>query len=63
VSVVDRVLGSVKDLIVMREQLDRLAEDVSGANTEIRDHEKRLIRIETIIEMSGKAARRRLPNV
>jgi len=62
VSVLERVLGSVKDLIVMRDELDRLTLDISSTRTEVRDHEKRLIRIETMIEMTGRDTRRRLPN-
>lgn len=61
-SVLERVLGSVKDLIVMRDELDRLTLDISSTRTEVRDHEKRLIRIETMIEMTGRDTRRRLPN-
>ncbi len=51
-SVVDRILSGLRDLIVMREELARTSESVRGLAADVRDHERRLIRIETMIEMS-----------
>jgi len=52
VSVVDRILTGLRDLIVMREELARTSEGVRSLASDVRDHERRLIRIETMIEMS-----------
>ena len=35
--------------------LDKVADDVKQDGRDLLDHERRLIRIETIIEMSGRA--------
>ena len=55
-SVVDRILDGIRDLIVMREELARTGETVRSLASDVRDHERRLIRIETMIEMSGRSA-------
>ena len=61
-SVLDRVRGSVKELVVMRSELDRMAADLATTRSDVRSHEDRLIRIETMIEMGGRPApQRRLP--
>lgn len=61
-SVFDRVLTGVKDVLLLREEVSRLARDQIELKTAVVDHEKRLIRIETMVEMSGRSSRRRLPN-
>ena len=62
-SVFDRVLTGVKDVLLIREEVSRLARDQIELKTGVLDHEKRLIRIETMVEMTGRGgARRRLPN-
>ncbi len=53
-SVVDRILSGLRDLIVMREELARIGESVRTLAAEARDHERRLIRIETLIEVAGR---------
>ncbi len=54
----------IRRIILMQDKIDRLADGVSGLSDQIMDHEKRLIRIETMIEMaqeqSGKRGPRRL---
>ncbi len=61
-SMLDRVLGSVKELVVMRSELDRMADDLAATRADVRSHESRLIRIETMIEMGGRPTpQRRLP--
>ena len=61
-SMLDRVLGSVKDLVVMRSELDRMADDLATTRAEVRTHEIRLVRIETMIEIGERPApQRRLP--
>lgn len=57
-SAFERVLDGIKDLLVMREEVTRLADGTKELGRDIRDHERRLIRIETLIEV---AERRALP--
>lgn len=61
-SVLERVLAGVKDVLLLREDVSRMSRDQIELKTDVLDHEKRLIRIETMIEMGGRAApQRRLP--
>lgn len=55
-SAFEKVLGGIKDLLVMREDVARLAEATKELGRDIRDHERRLIRIETLVEMAGRSA-------
>ena len=50
--------STLRSIIVMEEKIDRLAAAVEKMAGHIEDHEKRLIRIETLIEL---ARERRLP--
>ena len=61
-SIFDRVLTGVKDVLLLRDDVSRMYEDQREMGSEIRDHERRLIRIETIIDYTERAAARRLPD-
>ena len=43
--------------------LDRLVDDVKQDGRDLLDHERRLIRIETMIEMSGRTAQNPIPRI
>jgi len=43
---------SIRKIILMQDKLDRLAGGVVGVADQVVDHERRLIRIETMIEMA-----------
>jgi hypothetical protein len=56
-------LKALKDVVLMQERLDvmrseqkRIAEDVSGLNAYVLAVDKRVVRIETMIEMTGRQA-------
>lgn len=51
-SAFDRILESVKDVLRMNDDVQRLAEGVKDLAVEMRDHDRRLVRIETLIEVS-----------
>jgi hypothetical protein len=62
VSALGDALKALKDVVLMQERLDvmrseqkRIAEDVSGLSAYVLSVDKRVIRIETMIEMSGRA--------
>lgn len=55
-SVLDRILGAVKGVMLMQERVDTLKSDVGEVTSELRDHERRLIRLETMIEMGMRRA-------
>jgi hypothetical protein len=57
-SLFDRLLGGVKETLLMKDDLARLKEITKEMMLELRDHEARLIRIETLIEVAqGKLMR------
>ncbi len=60
-SFTERLFGGIKDLMVMRDDLRRLQVGVDRLIDKEANHENRLVRIETIIEMSMRSPQRRLP--
>jgi hypothetical protein len=57
-SLFDRLLGGVKETLLMKDDLARLKEITKEMMLDLRDHEARLIRIETLIEVAqGKPVR------
>lgn len=57
-SVFDRVLTGIKDVILIREEVNQLSEVAKVLIVDVREHDRRLIRLETLAEIDGKAARR-----
>ena len=60
-SAIGDALAALKNVVLMQERLDvlraeqvRLSEDVRGLNDYILSVDKRVVRIETMIEMSGR---------
>ena len=61
-SILDRIFGAARVVMEMRGDIDRASERIEQHTSELFDHEKRLIRIETMIEMGGaRPPPRRLP--
>jgi hypothetical protein len=61
-SAIRDALSALKNVVLMQERLDvmraeqgRISEDVRGLNDYILSVDKRVVRIETMIEMSGRA--------
>jgi DNA invertase Pin-like site-specific DNA recombinase len=56
-------ISALKDVLQMRGDLDRLARNVESLTRLMTDIDRRLIRIETMVEIAGKraAAPARLP--
>jgi hypothetical protein len=46
------IRDSVRRVILMQDKIDRLASGLTRLSADVMDHEKRLIRIETMIEMT-----------
>ena len=59
--VVDRLFDAMKATVEMRGDIDRNAEKLRDTADAVLDHEKRLIRIETMVEIGATRASRRLP--
>jgi DNA invertase Pin-like site-specific DNA recombinase len=56
-------VGVIKDVLRMRDDLDRLSKNVDKLATVVNEIDKRLIRIETMVELAEKRSARqtRLP--
>lgn len=61
----ERLFDGLRSSLEMRGDIDRIAITVKGLEDDVSDHEKRLIRIETMIEMSQSRTieRPQLPDV
>jgi len=58
----DQIVQGVKEVLRMSGEIKRLADAVRELGTEVRDIDRRLVRIETMAELSQSArAAKRLP--
>lgn len=57
----DRLFDAMRSTVEMRGDIDRNAEKLRDTADAVLDHEKRLIRLETMVEMSARPTPRRLP--
>ena len=62
-SIIETLFGVIKDVVVMRDDMKRLQSSVERLTAREAEYESRLVRIETIIEMSTRQPppQRRLP--
>lgn len=56
--IAERLFDGLRATIELRSDVDRLSEQLRSVSTDVLDHERRLIRIETMIEMSQNGERR-----
>ena len=52
------VLSAMKDVLLLTDKVDRAGKVLTDISSELRDHDRRLIRLETMVELAG--ARQRL---
>lgn len=61
----DRIIDGIKEVLRMSDEIKRLSEGLKSLATEMRDIDKRLVRIETFAEVAkaqaGRGAGKRLP--
>ena len=60
-SMLTDAFAMTKKVLLVSDNVDRLTEEARQLSRTVMDHERRLIRIETMIELSGKQARPVLP--
>ncbi len=60
-SAIDRIFSSLKSIIELRGDVERTATQVDRLSGMVLDHEKRLIRLETMVEMAQGGRGKRLP--
>lgn len=57
-SVLDQVLGGIREAILLSEKVERLSRNAEALAFELRDHDRRLVRLETMVEMAQGSGRR-----
>jgi len=60
-SLLSDAFAMTKKIVLVSENLDRLTEESRQLSRTVVDHEHRLIRIETVLEVSQHTSRRTLP--
>lgn len=50
-SAVGDAIASIKQVLLLTDKVDRVAKELESAALELRDHDRRLVRIETMIEV------------
>jgi hypothetical protein len=60
-SAIDRIFSSLKSIIELRGDVERTSAQVYRLSGMTLDHEKRLIRLETMVEMAQSGRGKRLP--
>lgn len=55
------IFSVLKKIILVSEDLDRLSKEIDRISEGLRDHEARLIRIETALDFASKRSRLILP--
>lgn len=55
------MLTGIKEVILIREEVNHLSAVVTVLIADVREHDRRLIRLETIADMGDRVAQRRLP--
>jgi len=52
------VFSAVKEVLLLTHKIDDLGKALYDASIELKDHDRRLVRLETIIEMAQKQQKR-----
>jgi hypothetical protein len=60
VSTLSELLTATKNILLVTEDIKRLTQETESLASKVASHEHRLIRIETMIEMSGSRRPRRV---
>jgi hypothetical protein len=60
-STLSEVLAATKKILLVPDDIKRLSADSEALSNKVADHEHRLIRIETIIEMTPRRSHRTPP--
>ena len=56
-SAFDRVLDGVKQVLIATEEIRRLSENVKALAIEVREIDRRLVRIETLADLAASSSR------
>lgn len=56
-STLQDVISALKEVLLLTDKVDRAGTVLSQMSSELRDHDRRLIRLETMVEMAQSQAR------
>lgn len=56
-STLQDVISALKEVLLLTDKVDRAGTVLSQMSSELRDHDRRLIRLETMVEMAKSQAR------
>ncbi len=48
------VISAMKDVLLLTDKVDRAGKVLSDISNELRDHDRRLVRLETIVELAKR---------
>jgi hypothetical protein len=51
------VISAMRDVLLLTDKVDRAGKVLSDISSELRDHDRRLIRLETMVELAGRQPR------
>ncbi|MGD8261224.1 MAG: hypothetical protein PVG70_06265 [Desulfobacterales bacterium] len=51
------VISAMKDVLLLTDKVDRAGKVLSDISSELRDHDRRLIRLETMVELAKSQLR------
>jgi hypothetical protein len=57
VSTLKDVISAMKDVLLLTDKVDRAGKMLSDIASELRDHDRRLIRLETMVELAKNQPR------
>jgi hypothetical protein len=57
VSTLKDVISTMKDVLLLTDKVDRAGQVLSDISSELRDHDRRLIRLETMVELAKSQPR------
>ncbi len=61
-SAIKEVLSAMKEVLLLTEKVTRTGEVLSEMASELRDHDRRLVRLETMVELGRSRSERLLPD-
>ena len=60
-SMVTDAIGAMKEVLILTEKVDQAGRTLSELSKELREHDRRIVRLETYVEI-GQVQQRQLPS-
>jgi hypothetical protein len=59
---IDQIIAGVREVLRLTNDVKRLAEEYKAVATELREYDRRLVRLETIVDIAKESKRLRGPS-